>query len=149
MIGAVSTLLVQSASLGPVSQVAASLSEAPAPSARGDYVSSAVRMDNLQNKAILEYRSSKTGEVVRQYPTQAQIQAFKRAQASAESSREAVEQVALQLASQGVDGGAAQAVSTPAAAPAPAEVSAPAPAPTAAPAGDAGAGAPAPQSVIV
>ncbi len=44
-----------------------------------NFVSSRIRVDNLQNVAILEYRSSRTGEVVRQYPTQSQIQAFKRA----------------------------------------------------------------------
>lgn len=43
------------------------------------FVSSAIRMDNLQNVAILEYRSD-NGEVVAQYPTQAQIDSFKSAE---------------------------------------------------------------------
>ena len=44
----------------------------------GGFVSSSIRVDNLQNVAILEYRSE-TGEVVQQYPAQSQIDAFKRA----------------------------------------------------------------------
>jgi hypothetical protein len=43
------------------------------------FVSSTIRVDNLQNVAILEYRSE-NGEVVQQYPTQSQIQAFRRAE---------------------------------------------------------------------
>ncbi|MEZ0222986.1 MAG: hypothetical protein ACAH83_00405 [Alphaproteobacteria bacterium] len=46
-----------------------------------------MRVDNLQNVAILEYRSSE-GDVVRQYPTEAQIQAFKRAARIAEHRQE-------------------------------------------------------------
>jgi hypothetical protein len=45
-----------------------------------DFVSSGIHMDNLQNVAILQYRSSETGEVLRQYPNQSQIEAFKAAQ---------------------------------------------------------------------
>ncbi|MCE9508526.1 MAG: hypothetical protein K8R48_09495 [Alphaproteobacteria bacterium] len=44
------------------------------------FVSSSIRVDNLQNVAILEYRSEK-GEIIQQYPTQTQIDAFKRAAA--------------------------------------------------------------------
>ena len=44
------------------------------------YVSSSIRVDNLQNVAILEYKSSETGEIKEQYPTQKQIEAFKSAQ---------------------------------------------------------------------
>lgn len=46
-----------------------------------EYVTSRIRVDSLQNVAILEYRSFDTGEILRQYPTEGQIQAFKRAQA--------------------------------------------------------------------
>jgi hypothetical protein len=52
----------------------------PASSEANNFVSSNIRMDNLQNVAILEYRSSKTGEVIQQYPNQAHIQAFKQAE---------------------------------------------------------------------
>ena len=45
-----------------------------------DFVTSCIYVDNLQNVAILEYRSSQTGQVVQQYPNQAQINAFKAAQ---------------------------------------------------------------------
>lgn len=44
-----------------------------------EFTTSHIRVDNLQNVAILEYLSS-NGEVVRQYPSQAQISAFKRAE---------------------------------------------------------------------
>lgn len=79
MIESVSTLPVQSNALrsSPQSDNAASSSEQIA--APSNFVSSRVRVDNLQNVAILEYRSSE-GDVVRQYPTEAQIQAFKRAE---------------------------------------------------------------------
>jgi hypothetical protein len=52
----------------------------PVSSETNNFVSSNIRMDNLQNVAILEYRSSKTGEVIQQYPNQAHIQAFKQAE---------------------------------------------------------------------
>lgn len=78
MIESVSTLPVQGTALrsSPQSDNAAPPSQIAAPS---NFVSSRVRVDNLQNVAILEYRSSE-GDVVRQYPTEAQIQAFKRAE---------------------------------------------------------------------
>ena len=38
-----------------------------------------MRVDNILNLAIIEYRSSETGDVINQYPTEAQIQAFSRA----------------------------------------------------------------------
>lgn len=43
------------------------------------YVTSRIRIDNLQGVVILEYRSE-TGEVKNQFPTQKQIDAFKRTQ---------------------------------------------------------------------
>ncbi|MBL1146887.1 MAG: hypothetical protein HND56_10290 [Pseudomonadota bacterium] len=42
------------------------------------FISSRIRVDNLLDLAILEYRSQE-GEVIRQFPTQGQIQAFQRA----------------------------------------------------------------------
>ncbi len=38
-----------------------------------------IRVDNSIDKAIIEYRSSETGEVVNQYPTEAQVKALARA----------------------------------------------------------------------
>ncbi len=43
-----------------------------------NFVSSAIRVDNLQNVAILEFRRA-DGEIVQQYPTQTQIDAFTKA----------------------------------------------------------------------
>lgn len=42
------------------------------------FISSRIRVDNLLDLAILEFRSQE-GEVLRQFPTQGQIQAFQRA----------------------------------------------------------------------
>jgi len=42
------------------------------------FISSRIRVDNLLDLAILEYRSQE-GDVIRQFPTQGQIQAFQRA----------------------------------------------------------------------
>jgi hypothetical protein len=78
MIESVSTSPVQSSALrsAPQSTNAAPVS---APSSSANFISSRVVVDNLQNVAILQYRSS-DGNVVQQYPTEAQIQAFKRAE---------------------------------------------------------------------
>ena len=58
-----------------------------------DFVISSIRVDNLQNVAILEYRSGKTGEVMQQFPTQTQIEAFKRAEQIQEAQKQALQQV--------------------------------------------------------
>lgn len=81
MVDAVSMISMSNATQGSRSQGAPS-SDVPvaSPPAEEDFVSSYIRVDNLQNVAILEYRSSRTGEVVQQYPTQTQIAAFKRAE---------------------------------------------------------------------
>jgi hypothetical protein len=58
---------------------------APPPSISSiDFVVSGIYVNNLQNVAILEYRSSQTDQVIQQYPDQAQIDAFKAAQQLAE-----------------------------------------------------------------
>lgn len=49
---------------------------APQPPSVGSFH---IRMDNQLDMAIIEYRAADTGDVVRQYPTEAQIQAFSRA----------------------------------------------------------------------
>jgi hypothetical protein len=59
--------------------VAASASVGAAAPRGGGFLSSRIRVDNLQDVVFLEYRSS-DGEVVEQYPTQGQIEAFKRAE---------------------------------------------------------------------
>ncbi len=85
MIDAVGTSMVQGASL----RVTPQATSAYVASAGGAGVSSAdvprygtrlyVRLDSGAERAILEVRSSETGEVVKQYPSEAQIRAFQRA----------------------------------------------------------------------
>lgn len=67
-------------------------SVAPVAAASDDagFVSSSIRVDNLQNVAILEYRSAE-GEVLQQYPSQQQIEAFQRARALERRVAEAAE----------------------------------------------------------
>ena len=78
MIESVSTSSVQSPVLRSSPQSANPFSAASIANP-SNFVSSRVRVDNLQNVAILEYRSA-DGNVVQQYPTEAQIQAFKTAE---------------------------------------------------------------------
>lgn len=59
------------------------------------FISSRIRVDTELDKAILEFRSSETGDVIRQYPTESQIRAFQRA------SQIAAEKEAVALSSQG------------------------------------------------
>lgn len=81
MVEAVSAITLQSNTPRSQPQASsASVTVVPAPVAEANFVTSHIRVDNLQNVAILEYLSSSTGEVVRQYPSQSQISAFKRAQ---------------------------------------------------------------------
>lgn len=54
-------------------------SSAPPPPQPPSTGAARIRIDNQLNMAIIEYRSNETGDVVRQYPTEAQIQAFSRA----------------------------------------------------------------------
>lgn len=83
MVDVISAVSGQSSTLRLGSQSAnASPPSEPAARASAELVSSHIRVDNLQNVAILEYRSSQTGEVVRQYPSQSQIDAFRRAERS-------------------------------------------------------------------
>jgi hypothetical protein len=48
-------------------------------SSGGDGTYTQIRVDNLQNAVLIEERSSKTGEVLWQFPTEAQIEAFHQA----------------------------------------------------------------------
>lgn len=80
MLDVVSALRLQTTALRPEPQGAVAVNPLePAQTAPDQgFVSSSIRVDNLQNVAILEYRSEK-GEIIQQYPTQSQIDAFKRA----------------------------------------------------------------------
>jgi hypothetical protein len=92
MVETVNTLSVSNAPARSAPQAAAVLSgqaDVSAPDTSSvDFVASRIRVDNLQNVAILEYRSGRTGEVVRQYPTQVQIQAFHQAEHIRETVRQ-------------------------------------------------------------
>jgi hypothetical protein len=70
----------------------------PPPLSSIDFVVSGIYVDNLQNVAILEYRSSQTDQVIQQYPNQAQINAFKAAQRLAEQASTSHAEAAAQHA---------------------------------------------------
>ena len=58
---------------------AAPTPETPARVPRESFTSSRIRVDNFLDLAILEVRSQETGDIIRQYPTERQIEAFQRA----------------------------------------------------------------------
>jgi uncharacterized FlaG/YvyC family protein len=117
MIESVSTLSVQGSSLKQSSQAVNALVVAQEQAASANLPSWRIRVDNSLDRAIIEVRSSESGKVIRQYPTEAQLRAFARAQ-ELDSARKSTEQ--LSEAPEGNGGAAA-----PEAAPAP-EASAPA-----------------------
>ncbi len=51
-----------------------------AASARAPYVSPAISIDRESNRAIIQIRDSDTGDVVRQFPTEGQLKAYRQAQ---------------------------------------------------------------------
>lgn len=80
MIDTVGTSTLQSQALRTASQAAVSaFTSGTAAVTSREFVTSRIRVDNLLNVAILEYRSSDTGEVIRQYPTDPQMRAIQRA----------------------------------------------------------------------
>jgi len=85
MIESVGTASVQGASLRISPQAGSSyaISGAAAASIQSDLpkygTRLAVRLDSAAQRAILEVRSSETGEVVSQYPSEAQMRAFQQA----------------------------------------------------------------------
>jgi hypothetical protein len=105
------------------------------------YISLYIKVDNNFDRAILQIRDNQTGDVVRQIPTESQLEAYRRAQTSnAVRARTAEEDVPVVVKEQ------AQSVEVKTA-PVP-EVSAPTPsAPEPTPAPVAAAPAPAPTSV--
>ncbi|HYD18881.1 MAG TPA: hypothetical protein VEF76_10420, partial [Patescibacteria group bacterium] len=78
MIDSISTVSVQSAVLRQQPQEATNAATPVSAIKAPELATSRIRVDNLQNVAILEV-ISKEGDVVRQYPTESQIEAFKRA----------------------------------------------------------------------
>lgn len=93
MMESVSTSSVQGASLRVMPQAANTyaVSGGAAAAVQSDVpkfgTRLAVRLDSAAQRAILEVRSSETGEVVNQYPSEAQMRAFKQA-ASLDASQE-------------------------------------------------------------
>lgn len=81
MINTISTVSAGGPAARATAQAAASyVPTAPVANSYNDFfISSRIRMDNQLDMAILEFRSSETGDVVRQYPTESQIRAFQRA----------------------------------------------------------------------
>lgn len=90
MIEMISTSSVQNSSARPVPQAVAAIYQATAiPAPQASSVASHIRVDNARNVAILEYRDN-DGDVVRQYPSESQIEAFRRAQRIQEQVRQQV-----------------------------------------------------------
>lgn len=85
MIESISTLSVQSSVL----RIQPQSNSDSAPTAQAvsapEFATSRIRVDNLQNIAILEVISEE-GDVIRQYPSESQIKAFKRAESLIPSS---------------------------------------------------------------
>lgn len=143
MIESVSTSFVQGASMrsSPQTGSAYAVSNAVSAASSADVPRYGtrlyVRLDSGAERAILEVRSSDTGDVVKQYPSEAQIRAFQRAASlkQQQSESQTAQQVAAQQARQQAAAEAAyrdaspQLVSTETAAPqqsaAPAKQSAP------------------------
>lgn len=51
------------------------------------YVSSAISIDKGSNKAVIQVRDTDTGDVVRQFPTEGQLKAYRQAQEFSERQR--------------------------------------------------------------
>lgn len=120
MIESVSTFSVQGSNLRHASQVTSVLYAAQETSTSANLPSWRIRVDNSLDRAIIEVRSSESGKVIRQYPTEAQLRAFARAQ-ELESARKAAQ--SAQLLAQTLDSGSS---STAKSTPAPEPVQAPA-----------------------
>ena len=143
MIESISTLSVQSSVLRYQPQ--SNTDSAPTPQAISapEFATSRIRVDNLQNIAILEVISEE-GDVIRQYPSESQIKAFKRAESLIPASDNTAPETAADTARR-ANGFAPSAPSEGQAAPAPEARSFTAPQ-TYAPSGNAGGGTSSPQS---
>jgi hypothetical protein len=116
MIESISTLSVQSSVLRYQPQ--SNTDSAPTAQAVSapEFAMSRIRVDNLQNIAILEVISEE-GDVIRQYPSESQIKAFKRAERLIPASDNSAPQITADNAKQANgfavsardDGGAAAA----------------------------------------
>ncbi len=86
MIEAVNSVLANASLVrGAVEQQSAAKSYAANPEkvqevAQAPYVSPYISVDRQSNKAVLQIRDSDTGDVVRQFPTEGQLKAYRTAQ---------------------------------------------------------------------
>ena len=113
MIDAVSTSQVQSTALRSIPQNTRVTPVESAPSNNSQFfISSRVRVDNLLDIAILEFRAAETGDVIRQYPSESQIRAFQRA-SELDARRESQQQVFDQPQQSGTSFETSQAISAP------------------------------------
>lgn len=138
MIESVGTSSVQGASLRVMPQAGSSyaVSGAVAVAAQSDLpkygTRLAVRLDSAAQRAILEVRSSETGEVVNQYPSEAQMRAFQQAARLDAAQAKAARQQAAEDAALEATRSKVNTTSQPQAAPAASvKIAAPAPSPQA------------------
>jgi len=80
MIDSISTSSVQSSALRSAPQSTTALQTAEIDVRTASASTWSIRVDNNLNRAIIEVKSSE-GQVIRQYPTEAQLKAFARAEA--------------------------------------------------------------------
>lgn len=103
MLNAISTASVTAPPLKePPQQAVSSVASQPAAAAKPkpmpDFTVSSIRVDNHLDLAILEFRSVKTGDVERQYPTEKQIAGYQRA-AQLESNEQRREEIMSDMSS--------------------------------------------------
>ncbi len=94
--------------------------ESNLPEAKPEYTVSTIRVDVNLDMAILEFKSSETGDIIRQYPTEKQIAGYQRA-AQLEEARDARENAFAENAASLTKPTAAPASNTAAAQPVQAE----------------------------
>lgn len=148
MIESISTLSVQSSVLRYQPQSNTDSAQITPAVSAPELGTSRIRVDNLQNIAILEVISEE-GDVIRQYPSESQIKAFKRAESLIPASDNTAPQITADKAKQ-ANGFAVSAPDEVGAAPAPAPQARSFAAPqTYAPSGNAGGTAPQPTQSLI
>jgi len=106
MIEAVNSVIANSAiTRGPAEQQSAARSFAANPERvqevpRAPYVSPYIFVDVTFNEAVLQIRDSETGDVVRQFPSESQLEAYRRAQRSSEGAPQLQSQENVQASNQ-------------------------------------------------
>lgn len=71
--------------------------------AKAPYVSPYVSIDRNANKAVLQIRDSDTGDVIRQFPTEGQLKAYRNAQQFIKSSERAEQASTPQTTNESAD----------------------------------------------